>query len=394
MNEQQGVASTCSDRRCGRRIAVIVLMTIVAAAGAGWLARQRLAASSQESAGSANGEVAPADALLPVAWTSETEHDFGFLDWSEPCEFVFRIRNDGNAPLKLQRGATSCKCTMGDLPEAPVEPGESAAFRVASKLAPKPGNFSHTATVLTNDPKRPAIEFRIFGVVRAVLAAAPTTVRVVQQPGKSAPSGNTLVFSQVWDAMEVVSVSTPIEDVRWRWAPAEPEALEEWNAKCGRRLFIEFPRELPQRGLWGTLRIEAKPAGGVESRELEIELAGQVASRVAIQGPGYDADLGIVRLGLIRAGEEFHHRLTLKVADDHRTLTIRRIEVEPEFLTVALTPYAPDNPALGLYRLDLTVPPDAPPSDFMGARHGEVRIETDHPAVPLLHFDVHFVIVP
>jgi len=47
-----------------------------------------------------------------------------------------------------------------------------------------------------------------------------------------------------------------------------------------------------------------------------------------------------------------------------------------------------------LYRLDLTLPADAPPSDHMGANHGEVRIETDHPVVPVVHFDVHFAIVP
>ena len=78
--------------------------------------------------------------------------------------------------------------------------------------------------------------------------------------------------------------------------------------------------------------------------------------------------------------------------DDHRELVVRQIETQPEVLQVRVTPYNPETKALGLYRIDVEVPADAPSGDFMGARRGHIRIATDHPERSILDFDVMFAV--
>ena len=111
----------------------------------------------------------------PKAVTDETSHDFGLPEPGENCEYEFDIRNEGDAPLVLDRGPTSCTCTMSTLPNREIPPGMAVKVKVSSKVEPEEGAFSNQARILTNDPERPEIDFIVAGRVRTVLAASKPT---------------------------------------------------------------------------------------------------------------------------------------------------------------------------------------------------------------------------
>src|SRR5579872_2905137 len=48
----------------------------------------------------------------PKAVIEETEFEFGRMEVGEERSHAFIIRNEGEAPLLLKKGKTTCKCTM------------------------------------------------------------------------------------------------------------------------------------------------------------------------------------------------------------------------------------------------------------------------------------------
>ena len=83
----------------------------------------------------------------------------------------------------------------------------------------------------------------------------------------------------------------------------------------------------------------------------------------------------------------------MKVRDENRQLTVRHIEADPEFLRVKVTAYKSESPQLGLYRMEIEVPPDAPSCARMGERMGEIRLQTDHPRLPNLQLKVELAVL-
>src|SRR5688572_22921904 len=71
-----------------------------------------------------------AKTVTPQAVTDETEFDFGVMDPLTMGSHVFVIRNAGDAPLRLQAGPTSCKCTLSNVAQNEIPPGGSGEVRL------------------------------------------------------------------------------------------------------------------------------------------------------------------------------------------------------------------------------------------------------------------------
>src|SRR6185369_10235732 len=51
----------------------------------------------------------------PKAVMDETEFEFGRMEVGEERSHVFMIRNEGDAPLIIKQGPTTCQCTVGSV---------------------------------------------------------------------------------------------------------------------------------------------------------------------------------------------------------------------------------------------------------------------------------------
>jgi hypothetical protein len=133
------------------------------------------------------------------------------------------------------------------------------------------------------------------------------------------------------------------------------------------------------------------PCGGaVPPRTFAVDVVGTVLSRISIHGAKIDSQK-VLRFGMLRKGEGARERLIMKVRDDHRQLAIRQVETRPDFLQVHVAPYSREAEQLGLYTIDVEVPGNAPMGNFL-VEKGAVRIQTDHPAVPVLELEVAFAV--
>ena len=331
------------------------------------------------------------------------ERDLGIIDSVERLTQIFWVRNEGTAPLKLDRGPTSCKCTMSDLPAKPIPPGVRAEVRVASKVSDKRGPFSLSATVLTNDPATPSVTFKVQGSIRSRVALDPPRIVFSGiKPGESF-SAHATVYSELWNEFRISAVKSSLRGLTWRITPATREKISTLGARCAYDVAVTLPADLVHHNCTESLDMiltavdnpsaekaeKAKKGGSAES--LKLEIVAQTIESVVISG---DKLLfgEYVQFGKLRRGEGAREVLVMKINDEHRRLAVRKIVTDPAFLHVKVEPFSSASAKVGLYRIELEIPQDAPVCAYLVGRHAKIKIETDHPRAKSIELEAEFAV--
>ena len=325
------------------------------------------------------------------AVTQDADHDFGLMDPLTMGTHSFVVRNQGDAPLKLQAGPTTCKCTLSEVSHEPIRPGGEGRVTVQWNTGRKNRFYSHQATVYTNDPNQKRIEFSIRGIVRTELRVVPAAA-VFERIEPDQPATQRLfVYSQMWDDFEIVDIQPTQVGLRWQIEPADAGVLAAHEALAGCWLRITTPDDLPEGQFSDWLRFRVQPAGeSVEPVEQSIAVSGKTLKRLAVYRPGIDA-AGIVSMGKVTQAKGAKKRLLLKVRDAQRSLPVTQIKTTPEFLEVQVTAdqRSAEN---GLLQLDITIPPGAPRTDYLAANPARIHLEFDHPRINNLELAVRFAV--
>ena len=108
-------------------------------------------------------------------WASvnEDEFDFGKRDTSENGEHEFTVTNRGDRTLTLNHGHSSCSCTVSEIKEGRLAPGQSTKVAVSWRSKGHVGPFQQSVTIVTNDPLRPEITLSIKGEYTARCMLSP-----------------------------------------------------------------------------------------------------------------------------------------------------------------------------------------------------------------------------
>ena len=89
------------------------------------------------------------------------EHDFGKLKPGTPLEYRFQFKNEGKAPLRIEKVKPACGCTTSDF-DSLVAPGQAGSIAlVVKKTDTYKGTILKTATVTTNDPTQPTFTIKL-----------------------------------------------------------------------------------------------------------------------------------------------------------------------------------------------------------------------------------------
>jgi len=329
-----------------------------------------------------------AGALAPRCAITDPEQDLGVIDPADKCRHTFIIRNEGDAPLKIAKAGTSCKCTVSMLPSQDIPPGMSGPIEIESKTEGIEGPFSHIAAFLTNDPKRPRFELRIEGEIRRYVFASPPSIYLPDLKADEPVEMIAEIFSEVWNEFALQNAASTIDGLSWELIPAASEQLKQRKAKSGYTAKFRIPADRPGNDFSGWIEFEAVPAGAQGKRlpecprKVHIVLAGKNAALRTVFGPQIDHQ-GIVHLGMLRRGEPARANLLLKIRGEHREINVQRIECSPDFLDVKVYALTPELAQQGLYQISIEIPRDAPPgSHVLPGEIGTLRILTDHPDMP------------
>ena len=248
----------------------------------------------------------------PKAVVDQPLKKLGVIETPEEFAATFVIRNQGDAPLELCRGPSTCRCTVSELPDHPIPPGGRGEVHVGFSAAArrdtlKTGRLSQGVTVLSNDPDHPSVLLEIEATVRCRLAAAPSPITLAicssELPLEEKRSARTLIYSQTWDRFELAAVRTSRRGITCRIERASAKELDPFQARSGYRVHVALPGDMPDGRFAESVEFAARPAASAEPpRPLELHIGGSVDGRVTVFGPKVD-DHGVLRLGVLQDGQ-------------------------------------------------------------------------------------------
>jgi len=332
-----------------------------------------------------------AEEPLPQVQAEETTFNFGTMDPLTMGRHEFVVRNSGSAPLKLQVGPTTCKCTVSGLAKNEIPPGDFTTATLEWNTG-RDLQYSHAGTILTNDPLRKSIELRVQGKVRMLIGADREELLIERMEPDQPAVIDTLLYSQLWDAFSVPQLESRTAGLAWEVAPVDPSSAQHLGAKSVCRLRLTVPGSLPQGDFQDSLRLTIQPSGeGASPHYLDLPLRGAVLRRLAFYGAAIDSR-GVVDFGNVLEGMGKRVKLLAKVRDTSPDISAAHVEASPTFLKTELALRSEGQ--AGLYELTIELPDDVPPCQYNSSPIGRVRIDTHHPRIGTVELLVKFAVLP
>ncbi len=340
----------------------------------------------------------PAEGPAPKVVVDKTEYDFGTVDIEASGgshDFVFT--NQGDGPLSLTAGGTSCRCTMSKLDKSEIAPGKSTKVALTWKPIDRPGPYQQSAKILTNDPAKPSITLTVGGRVTAAARLAPTELVFTRLSAGEKSTASAKWFCYLDTPIKIVGhkwsneATASYYDVAMRPLSAE-ELKEEKDAKSGTLITVTVKPGQPQGPIRQKLILQTSAS---TSQTLLIE--GNIGSEIALVGRGWDPDTGILNLGEVPRREGIRHRLLLVVRGPLRKgVQFKVLPPSPSMLNVSLGQRTEiNNGTVVQIPVTVEIPPGSPPANHLGSEQGclgEIILETTHPNVPKLRILVRFAV--
>jgi len=341
----------------------------------------------------------PAGPQSPRVAVDSVSFDFGTQDADVPGEHTFRVTNVGGGPLHLNKGSTSCSCVIGELGQETLQPGESTAVVVQFKSKGLVGSYSQKVTLLTDDPASPQVVLAIHGRFTAALKVSPVELALGTISASDTVTHEVrllcfteekfaLVDPQLTDAATAGSFA-----VDWR-ALRTDEFADEPGVRSGALVRVTVKPGLPLGAFRQTIKVHTN----LEKRSVvEIPVEGFVSSDLSIVGPGWNAEAGVLRLGIVPGSAGLRRTLLVMARGPHaKEVQLSAAQIKPELLRIEVGQPSPIG-TRGATQTPLTieVPKGSPPANFTGSEAGplgEIILHTHHPQIPKLRVRVSFAI--
>lgn len=294
------------------------------------------------------------------------------------------IRNEGDADLQLRLEAPPCSCTVAGfqtengVPTGTakvIPPKGETKIHFTWQTRENNGKYLKSATILTNDPERPRLEFTAEGEVSPAVMVFPQSVVDFQEISTDEKEHATsiLVFSRDKPDFKITKLATSkpqFFDVEQE--PMSTAELADLKIEAGHKVTVKAKPGLPLAPFVEELRMETDHP---KQPELKLTMTGKVVGPIAVLPER-------VRLFGIPGQKGGSKEVTLLVRGHRPT----RFEVtrSPERFKVDVQP-SDNSSKSGKYRLTVTVPAGTPP----GTVDDVIILKTDHPQAGELRIPVY-----
>ncbi len=337
-----------------------------------------------------------AEAPFPKAVVHERIYEFGRMGIGEQKVHRFRIENQGAGPLAIAKGPTECKCTISNLPTRVVSPGGFAEVEVAWAPREAEPTFEKSAIIWTNDPELPEIRFRVAGKVARALAVSPTAwhagLVAEDQEGKAVGS----VVSDLEAGFKILSVEVADPNVKVSYKPMSASALDRLGMLGGYEFTARVGNGIPL----GTFRTRLKILTSLEPKTpLAVELTATRPGPIRILSAGtahWSPEKSLLNLGRFRHEDGYRTEVPAYIYHMPGPFRVLGVKSSDGFVKVSVEP----NPASDSdsksgerqgVRFVFEVPPGSPPVNYFTQKPVHVTLETNHPVLKTIDFDLQFV---
>lgn len=363
------------------------------------------------------------DSAAVAELQGDANHDFGVMAPGSKGKHTFVIKNAGDDPLTLELGATTCKCTLGDLKKNQLGPGETTSVELEWTVAAGKSTFEQSAELRTNDPLQPAIKLTVSGLVISDLEFDPKRVTFGEVTSGEGFEFSTKLYSYYDTEIELVKGSfgseelTKLSEVSFEeFEPSEDDGVHQ-AARQAFRITAKVQPGLRQGPLLTNMLINFNKPGGETVEQTDsgdtdgaeetmmtavAEVAGRVVGSLTMLENANlkwtDSGGYIWSLGRVSADDplEFKALVALKGSQRDRTnLTIG--ETFPSDVMQAEIGEPLGKGTMRLFPLTLTLKPGDEPHDLLGKNQddfGLIWIESDNPKVSRMKVAVKVFVEP
>lgn len=345
----------------------------------------------------------PKDGRRPRVVFDAEEHDFGVMEYGDTLRRGFTLRNVGDHPLVIAKADSSCTCTLANIAEDAIGPGQSAQVELewTARWSPTAGDrFRHWAKLQTNDPDRPLVTLTVHGNLTAPVVAAPPSVTFTRL-AKSQTATAQLRLYCYRDLRDSLSGGGGVQVIRTELVNAQtanffvitprresPPDVAAKRAKSGDLVDVTVRPGLPVGAFRQVIRLHTN-VPGVEP--LEVPVVGEIGSDVRLVGRGYNERTGVLQLGKFDPAKGTTWELEMLIFGDREpTIEPKDLRAEPAKLMISFAEPTHDQ-ARGATKIkvNLVIPPGAMTPDDL-SRPGILEIDTGHGDTPRLTVWIHF----
>lgn len=112
----------------------------------------------------------------PVLRVEPAVFELGEVGTGQVYTGTFSIENKGRQPLSLQVLKVSCTCTVAEMCESPLGPGQRASIKLHVRAPESEKEFGSYLSLKTNDPDQTQVDLQIRGRAVSVLNIMPQTL--------------------------------------------------------------------------------------------------------------------------------------------------------------------------------------------------------------------------
>jgi hypothetical protein len=321
---------------------VILILLLAAAAGAGLgtalgYIEARLPEQPARSTGATEAED-DRPKRGPVAQVPEKEFNFDRIEQGASMKHAFKIRNVGDAPLKVSVLKTTCKCTVGDLAKNEIAPGEETEVELEWTAKTSPGPFRHGATLSTSDPGLSTLELTVEGDVVASSTLQPAELLLGTVSASTSRSVSTILTSNLTDDAQILKHEFSDPEIGKQFkleiTPLEKSELPRPEALSGVKLTATYDagKSIGPFFTWLTLHTNLKNA-----QKLTVPVTGSVVGDISVFSPLWTPSQGVLRIGPVPRKTGKSVRLNLAIRGEHAVGTKLDVaSVDPPELKVTL----------------------------------------------------------
>ena len=340
----------------------------------------------------------------PLAEIPETTFDFGRMERGSSMTHAFKIRNVGDEPLQLEVASTTCKCTVGDLSNNEVAPGEESDVLLDWVAKTPPGPFRHGASLSTNDPRHPRIELVVEGKVveSTTLQPAEMLFGTVQAGGSQEAS--CYLLSSLEEDVQILKheIADPAfaDQIDISISSVDPAEVKDSSVLSARKVTATYHAGTSQGPFLTWLTLETNLP---KAERLSVPLSGNVVGDISVFGPGWIPTQNLLRLGNLESKQGKQARLNIAIRGEHaRETALAVASIDPPELRATLGEPREMNEKLVHIPLLVEVPPGTRAMVRMSKdaedehpTHGDglIVLSSTHPDTTEVRIKVRFLVL-
>ena len=333
-------------------------------------------------------------------------HNFGIMERLGKRDHRFVIRNIGDAPMTLEQGKTTCKCTISELAGEYLEPGEEVEVRLewtAKESEPESKEFEQTAEILTNDPQRRVVRLSIIGKIIQSVWSKPRDIVLTSVTQGNGATASAMIFAYKSNNLEIVDHKfyfTRLEgylDVHFEDLGPE-ELAQNRDARSGKKMILKLKPGLPLGDFNEAIRITTNLP---DSPRIDIAIQGIVTPDITfLSSRRFHRAQRVLDLGIVSQEKGVEEKIMLLAKGPLReSITLRVKDVEPSgvFQVEVVRHESTITGKAIQHAVVVKIPAGTSQIKRLNQRlegYGRILLETTHPDIEELEILVRFAVVP